>query len=50
MGIKISFVFFFFLRLHPQHMKFPRLGSESEGAAAASLHYYHSNMGPEPHV
>ena len=38
---------FFFLGLYLWHMAIPRLGGQV-GAATASLHHSHSNMGSEP--
>ena len=38
----IFLLFFFFLGLHPWHLKVPRLGVQSERATAAGLHHSHS--------
>ena len=44
---KSSYIFFF-LQLHPWHMKVPRLGVES--VAAAGLCHSHSHTRSEPHL
>ena len=43
----LSFFFFFFLELHLQHLKVPRLGVELE-LQLLGLHHSHSNVKSEP--